>query len=183
MARGKVPGDDREVVGHSAVRDGDAGHGGYAERAADARDHGHRHAGLTAGQHLFEPSPEDEVVATLEPRDASAGERLVDDDAVDLLLGGRAASRKLGHVEDLGVRGQLGEQLSGREPVGDDDVGIHQRLASGHGDELGVTRPTPDEDDPGCPRPMMARGDGALPEPGDDLVAHSRGPARVAVGG
>ena len=69
---------------------------------------------------------------------------------VDLLLLRRAAARQLGDVDDLGVGGEVGEQLARGEPVGDDDVGLHQRLATGDRDQLGVARTAADEHDPGA---------------------------------
>ena len=145
VARRQVAGDDRELVGDAAVGDRDAGDGGDGDRAGQARDDRDRDAGLAAGEHLLVAAAEDEVVAALEPHHPLAGQRALDDQPVDLLLLGRAAARQLGDVDQLDVGGQLAEQLARREPVGDDDVGLHQRLAAGDRDQLGVAGPAADQ--------------------------------------
>ena len=75
VAGRQVARDDGEVVGDAAVGDGDAGEGGYGDRAGEPRDHGHRYAGLAARQHLLVAAAEDEVVAALEPHHPLARER------------------------------------------------------------------------------------------------------------
>ena len=95
---------------------------------------------VAAGLDLLEAAAEHEAVAALEPRHPLAGERPLDDQPVDLLLAGGPAARQLRHVDQLGGRRQVAQQLAGREPVGDHHVGLHQRAAAGHRDQLGVAR-------------------------------------------
>ena len=45
--------------------------------------------------------------------------------------------------------GQLAEQLARGQPVGDHDVGLHQRLAPGDRHQVGVAGPAADQDHPG----------------------------------
>ena len=139
--------------------------------------------GLLAGDDLLVPATEHEVVATLEPGDPLAGQGRLDDDLVDLFLVCRAPARQLGDVDDLGVGGQLGQQLAGSETVGDDDVGLHQRLASGDRDQLRVARAAADEDDARGRVAVTPRCERALAETGDDLVAQAGVPPRVPVRG
>ena len=177
----QVPGEHGEVVGHAAVRDGDAGEGGYGDRAGQPGDHRDRYAGLAARDHLLEAAPEDEAVAALEAHHPLARERPRHDQVVDGLLGGGPPARDLGHVDELGRRRQLAEQVARGEPVGDHHVGLHQRLAAGHRHQLRVAGTAADEHHAGRAVAVVRRGDGALTQPLEDLVADGRGAPRVAV--
>ena len=104
-----------------------------------------------------------------------------DDQVVDGLLGGEPPARDLRDVDQLGRAGQLAQQLARCEPVGDHDVGLHQRLAAGDRHQLGVAGPAADEHHAGRPVAVVRRGDGALAQSLEDLVAHGRRAARVAI--
>ena len=157
------------------------GDGRDGDRAGQPRDHGDRHAGLAAGEDLLVAAAEDEVVAALEPHHPLAGERPLDDDPVDLLLLGRAAARQLGDVDQLDVGGQLAEQLARGQPVGDHDVGLHQRLAAGDRDQLGVARAAADQHHARRPVALVPGDDGALAQALQDLVAYGGGALRLAL--
>ena len=79
--------------------------------------------------------------------------------------------------------GQLGEQLARSEPVGDDDVGLHQRLAPGDRDQLGVAGAAADEHHAGAGSRWCLARQRPLAQGGDDLVAQAGVASRVAVGG
>ena len=178
---GRCPEMHGEVVRDAAVGDRDAGQGGDGDRAGQPRDHGDRYAGLPAGHDLLVAAAEDEAVAALEPDHPLAGPRPVDEDPVDLLLLRRPAARQLRDVDQLDVRGQLAEQLARGQPVGDHDVGLHQRLAPGDRDQLGVTRAAADQHHAGRPVALVAGDDRALAQPLEDLVAHRGAAPRLAV--
>ena len=76
------------------------------------------------------PAAEDERVAALEPHHPLAGQRVLDQQRVDLLLRHRAAARQLRGVDDLDVGGQRRQQRLRREVVGDDDVGLRRPRAA-----------------------------------------------------
>ena len=95
--------------------------------------------------------------------------------------GGEAAARQLGDVDQLDVGGQLAEQLARRQPVGDDDVGLHQRLAPGDRDQLGVARAAADQHHAGRPVAVVGRSDRALAQALEDLVADGRRACGLAV--
>ena len=99
------------------------------------------------------------------------------------LLGGGAPSGKLGHVDDLGVRRQLGEQLARCKPVRDDEVGLHQCLATCDRDQLGVARAAADQDHAGSARTVVTRPDRPFPQRSHDVVAHAGRVTRVPVRG
>ena len=142
---------------------------------------GPRHARLLAGQRLLEAAAVDERVAALEAHHPLAGQRPVDDDAVDLLLRGGPAAGQLGHVDQLHVRRQLVEQLARGEPVGHHHVGLAQRSARRHGDQLGVTRAAADEHDARRTVVVVRGDDLTVPQRGDDPVADRGRLARLAV--
>src|SRR5439155_205437 len=65
---------------------------------------------------LGEPA-EDRGVAALEPDDAPAAARTIDEEPVDLRLAHAVAAGRLAGVDDLGVRRRLGEQRGGDEAI------------------------------------------------------------------
>ena len=81
----------------------------------------------------------------------------------------------------LDVGRQLAQQLPRRQPVGDDDVGLHQRLAAGDRHQVGVAGAAADEDHAGRAVSLVAGDDRALAQPLEDLVAHRGRAARLAV--
>jgi len=179
MPRRHVAGHHREVVGDLAVGDRDAHDGRHRERARQPGDDVDGDAGVAARLDLLETTAEDEAVAALEADDTLAREGALDDQPVDLLLPRGSPARQLGDVDHLGGRRKVAEQLSRGEPVGDDHVGLHQRLASRHGDQLGVSGAAPDQGDPRHRGPAFAGGDRALVEPGHDRVADGRRASRL----
>ena len=140
MTRRQVPRDDDELVGQPAVGDRDAGQRGDGDRAGDAGDHLDGDARGHAGLELLHAAAEHERIAALEPHDPLAGERVLDQQRVDLLLRHRAAPRQLRGVDDLDVGGQRGEQRLRRQVVGHDDVGLRDRPAAAHGDQSRIAR-------------------------------------------
>ena len=65
---------------------GRPGGGRHADRAADAGNHRHRHAGPQAGEHLLAAAAEDERVTALEPDHELPARRVRDERLVDLVL-------------------------------------------------------------------------------------------------
>ena len=130
VARRQVAGDDDELVGEAAVGHRDAGQRRDGDRAGDAGDHLDRDARGHARLELLHAAAEDERVAALEPHHPPAGQRVLDQQRVDLLLRHRPAARQLRGVDDLDVGGQRGQQRLRRQVVGDDDVGLGDRLAA-----------------------------------------------------
>ncbi len=175
-----VAGDHREVVGDPAVGDRDAGHRRHSQGAGETGDHADGHAGGATRLDLLEPPAEHEAVAPLEARHPLTGERPLDDQPVDLLLARGPAARQLRHVDQLGRRRQVAQQLARSEAVGDHQVGLHQRATAGHRDQLGVTGAAADQRHAGDRRPAFAGRDRPLVEPGDDGVADRRRTPRLA---
>ena len=162
----------------------DAGQRGDGDRAGDARHHLHRDARRHARVQLLHAAAEHERVAALEPHHPLAGQRALDQELVDLLLGHRPAARQLGGVDDLDVGGQRGQQRQRRQVVGDDDVGLRERLAAPHGDQPWIAGAAADQHHAAgntarhaTPRPV---GDAAVGEPADDGVADTHRPLRIA---
>ena len=168
---GQVAGDDGELVSHAAMGDGDADAGGDGDGGGQAWYDGHRHVGGCTGQHLLEAAPEHEVVATLEAHHSLAGASALDDDLVDVVLGGRASTRELGHVDQLDLGAELVEELAGRQSVGDHDVRRRERVPGGDGHELRLTGTPADEHHAGGAVVRAVRREVAVAQGGDDVVA------------
>ena len=178
----QVPRDDGELVGDTTVRDRDAHGGGHRDGGGQPRDHRDRHAGGLAGQHLLVAPAEHEAVPALEAHHPLALAGPGDDDLVDGLLGGGAAARQFGHVDQLDVGGQLVEQLARCQPVGDHDVGRGQGVPRGDRRELRVPRTPADQDHAGGGVQGGPGGQRAVAQRGHDLVADAGRPAGLAVG-
>jgi hypothetical protein len=88
-----------------------------------------------------------------------------------VLLGHGPAVRDLARVDDLHVVAQLVEQGAGRQPVGEDHVGLGEQLPPAHGDQAGVAGPAADDRDPGRVTAAVAGTEPAGLEAGDDRVA------------
>ena len=182
VPRRQVAGDDvnswatpRWVTGMPAS----AGHG---DRAADAGDHGDRHAGLAAGQHLLVAAAEDEAVAALEPHHPLARLRPLDEDAVDLLLAaprGRAAAwrRRRARCRRAARRAARAAPAGRRPRRRPPSAPCGRRPRSARGRPVRRRRARR----PATARAGARRGDRALAQAVDDLVAQ-RGAARVARG-
>ncbi len=83
-----------------------------------------------------------------------------------------ASPRQLGDVDQLHVGAEVVEQLAGREPVRDDDVGAGEGAPRGLGGEVGVAGSATDQHHPGRGGPVRAGLDPTVAQRGDDLVAH-----------
>ena len=119
------------AVGHR-----DADEPRHADRAGHAGHDLDRDARRDAGLELLHAAAEDERVAALEPRHPLAGQRVLDQQRVDLLLRHRPAARQLRGVDDLDVGRQRRQQRQRGEVVGDHDVGLRQRAQPAHGDQV-----------------------------------------------
>ena len=167
----------RDVGGtdESAVGQGDTRRGGGRERAAHPRDDLDRYAVGAARLHLLAAAAEEVGVTALEPHHRAAALGLLDDDAVDLLLGHRVVPGGLAHVDDLDGLGQVVEQAGGPETVGDHDVGLRQRAPTADGHEVRRAGTAADQDDPSPRRRLALRAQVHLLqlEGGGQPVAHA----------
>jgi hypothetical protein len=141
----EVTGDHGEVGGQAAVRQRDAGRGRAGGRRGQPGDDGHRHPGCHAREPLLATPAEHERVAALQPDDALAGQRALDEHRVDLNLRQVLSMRGLATVDHLDVGGQRVEQVARREAVDDHDVSVRDEAATAHGDELRIARPATDQ--------------------------------------
>ena len=98
---------------------------------------------------LLEAAAEDVAVAALEAHHVLTRSGPFDEQGIDVLLGGGAAVRHLGDVDELDGLREMGEQFTWCEQVGDDDVGGEQRPEAGDGDQVGVAGSAADQGDPG----------------------------------
>ena len=105
----RVARDDGEEVADAAVRERDAGGAGHRDGARDAGDHLDGHAGAVAGEHLLAAAAEHVRVAALQAHDVAAGERVLDEQRLDLVLRDGVVAGALADVDELGRRGELGE--------------------------------------------------------------------------
>ena len=76
---------------------------------------------------FFAAAAEHERVAALEPHHVFAALRMLDEQLVDLFLGGAAAAHELADVEARGIAPREIEDFGGHEPVVHDHVGFLQR--------------------------------------------------------
>src|SRR5205823_2661819 len=81
--------------------------------------------------------------AALEPHDAVTGERLGDQQRVDLVLGERVRPARLAGEHATGRGRRLVEELRIDQSIVDDDLGAPQKVEAAHGDESGIARPRP----------------------------------------
>ena len=89
---------DGEEMADAAVGERDPGGAGHRDGARDAGDDLDRDAGPVAGEHLLAAATEHVGVAALEPHHVTAGERVLDEQLLDLVLrdrrGGPGACRR-----------------------------------------------------------------------------------------
>ena len=104
-----------------------------------------RDAGAVAREHLLAAATEHVGVAALEPHDVPAGERVLDEQLLDLVLRYRVVARALADVDELGGRGEPREALVGREPVVEHDVGRFEGAHRGERQQVLAARPAADE--------------------------------------
>ncbi|CAB4881320.1 unannotated protein [freshwater metagenome] len=161
------------------MRDGNASGKGARECAADAGHDLDAHARIHARLHLLGSPTEHEGITALEPHDALAGQRPVDDDRVDLLLGHRVVLRALARVDQLHVEIEVVEQLERCQSVVHDDVRLANLLAPADGDEVSGTRPAPDEDDSAVARALRPYWQGADRELLGDRIADGHRSPRI----
>ena len=102
LGRVLVAGDDRDVGGESPVGDGYPRVRGSGDRARDAGHHFERHARGDEGLGLFTAAAEDERIASLQSHHRCARLPALDEQAVDVGLFHRDATRSLAHVDALG---------------------------------------------------------------------------------
>ena len=105
----------------------------------------------SAGLELFEPAAEHEGVPSLQPDDAASGAGVIDEDPVDLLLRLGAPPRQLPDVDDLDRAGQVVEEVSRAESVGNHDVGLGERSPPRDRDQSRIAGPAADEHDTRLP--------------------------------
>ena len=164
VARRHVNRDHLEVLRRPPVGHGQARGGRHADCAADAGNHGHRHASAQAGEHLLAAPPEDERVTALEPDHELSTGRVRDQCLVDLLLRHLPPVRHLAGVDDDDIGRQFGKQFPRPEPVGDHDVRLGEELPAPDRNEVRVPRAAADKGHSSAPPAVMAGGD----RPGGD---------------
>ena len=120
---------------------------GSGDGARHARHHLHGHAGVSAERELFAAATEHVRVAALQPENALARLRVPDEDRVDLVLRHRVVTGQLADVDHRHAIGEPGEQCARAEPVGHHDIRLREKVASAHGDEVGVAGAATDECD------------------------------------
>jgi hypothetical protein len=103
--------------------DRDAGPGGHGDRAAHPRDDLPRNPRLGAGEGLFPTPPEDERIAPLEPHHDPAGQGVVHEEGVDVLLPAGVISRRLADEDALRLGRRLRQQGFRDQPVVDHHLG------------------------------------------------------------
>ncbi len=106
-----------------------------------------RHVILDQRQRLLAPTPEDEGIAALQPEDAIARLRELDETKRDVaLLGGRLAAA-LSRIFENGARPRKLQALGIDQRVVHDDIGFHQPLDCEHRQKARVAGPRADEPD------------------------------------
>ena len=143
-----VAGDDGEAAGHAAVGHRYAGCRGNAHRARHAGHHLDAYAVCLARVALLAAAAEHVGVAALEPDDAEAALRLLDEDVVDPRLGHRVVPGRLPDVDDAHRGREPVDDGAGGEPVDDDDVGRGEQLVSARRQQAVGAGPAADEGDP-----------------------------------
>ncbi len=144
LLRVLVPGDEGDRGGVVAVGDRDAGVGGGGDAGGDAGDDLELDPGDAQRLALLAAAAEDEGVAALEPDDALAGSRRLDQPGADLLLGDRGHSRLLADVDQLGVLAGAVERPRRDQTVVEDRVGTGDQRQRPRRHQARVSRPSAD---------------------------------------
>ncbi len=126
--------------------DGNAGIRGRRDGGGDAGDDLKPHAGGHQCLAFLAAAAKNEWVAALEAHDAPAFEALLDQQAVDLVLGHRVAGGLLADVDLLGI-GAVAQELRVGQVVVDDDLGRLEEGNPADGEEAGVAGASADEID------------------------------------
>jgi hypothetical protein len=136
-------------------------------------------------QRLLTSASEDERVTTLESHDSPTGGGVLDEEGVDLLLGHRMCAGALADIQHEDVRVEVGEDVGGTEPIGDNDIPQQQsRPPPADGQPWVAGSATHEVTRPGFIVQVRAAPDapeGRRLEAGEDRVAHrsgSSGPGR-----
>ena len=102
-------------------------------------------ASCRRGSFLAAPA-EDEGVAAFQPHDPLAPACVLDDELVDLVLRQRVLGRPLAHVDQLSVRGCMGEQAGVDQPIVEDHLRLRQAQAP-DADQIRVARARSHQED------------------------------------
>ena len=113
-------------------------HGGQSR---DSRHDLERNPRLGQRERLLTPTPEHERIASLQPNDVEALPGELDEQSVDLLLADPVAR------DGECVRGRLGHELRGHEPVVDERIAIANEFQPARRDQTGVAGAGADKPD------------------------------------
>ncbi len=126
--------------------DRDARRSGDGHRRTHPRHHFDPYAVLPAYQSFFATAAENEGVAAFQSHDPLAGASVLDQERIDAVLGDPVPSGRFAHVDDLDVGREVIQDAARAEPIGDDDIGVHQGRPASQGEQPRVSRAAADED-------------------------------------